>query len=261
MAGVMKSLDTLNNTVRTLVALVVLGLVAGGLWYGYVQYHAHELAIQEKDRALAERDERINALSDELTAVQARVEQLETAVRLLKVEHRLAYLDVLDQSVDQEGKTYTDVLFTEINDQGAPIGAPRKFRLAGKDMYVAGWIVKFEDRFIESADPERGTSLFAFKNIFGNEQKPVDGSPLDAPGERPAAYGGGKPTSEFEQRIWDDFWSLAYDQDKKGELGVRSSHGAAVFIEGARKGWRYKISLRATGDLDLKEQGPVPVDP
>lgn len=261
MAGFMKAIETVNSAVRTLVAVALVAMLGVAGWFGYSTYNANDLAMREKDREIEERDQRITALEGDLDLAKKKAEKLEVAVRLLKVERRLAVIDVLDQSVGADGKTYTDVEFTEIDDLQQPISQPQRFRLIGKDMYVAGWVVKFEDRFIEANDPDRGMSLFAFKSIFGNEQKPIDGYPLDTPGERPSAFGTREPISDFEKQIWSDFWELAHDEGKKEALGARSLHGAAVFIENARKGWRYKISLRSTGDLDLKEQGESPRKP
>lgn len=260
MAGFMESVATINSALRTLLAFILVSVLGVGGWYGYSQYNAADLKLREKDREIEERDQRITALRGDLEIAKKRAEKLEIAVRLLKVEHRLAYVDVINQITGPDGKTYTDVVFQEIDDASKPIGEPQKFRLPGKSIHIAGWIVKFEDRFVETADPERGTSLFAFRGIHGSEQKPVDAFPLDAPGKRPSAYGNGNEVSDFEQRIWDDFWNLAHDASKQKSLGVRSAHGTEVFIE-ARKGWRYQIRLRASDDLSIEQQGESPVKP
>lgn len=261
MAGMMDSIATINSAVRTLLALIVVGLVSVGGFYGYSQYNKSDLQLREKEKELAQRDQRIKALEGDLDLAKKRAEKLEIALRLHKVEHRLAYIDVLDKMIGADGKSYIDVEFTEVNDKKEPIAKPQQYRLLGKDMYVAGWIVKFDDRFVESGDAERGTPLFAFKSIFGNEQKPIDGFPLDKPGQRPNAYGGAKQVSEFEQKIWDDFWTLVHDESKQHELGVRSPHGTALFIGDVRKGWRYQVKLRASGDLMLEQQGESPREP
>ena len=261
MAGFMESVATINSALRTLLAFVLVSVLGVGGWYGYTQYNATDLSLREKDREIEERNQRITALEGDLANAKKRAEKLEIAVRLLKVDHRLANIDVMEQMVGPDGKTYTDVRFTEVNDKGEPIGEPQKFRLLGKAFHIAGWIVKFEDRFVESADPERGTSLFAFKSIYGNEQKPIDGFPLDKPGKRPKAYGTGREVSSFEQQIWDDFWNLAHDKARKEALGVRASHGQSVFVENARPGLRWQVRLRSSGDLTLEPKGESPVEP
>jgi hypothetical protein len=261
MAGFMESVATVNSALRTLLAFVLVSILGIGGWFGYTKYNAADIELREKDREIEERNKRISALEGDLEIAKKRAEKLEIAVRLLKVDHRLANVDVVKQMVGIDGKTYTDVTFTEVNDKNEAIADPQEFRLPGKAFHIAGWIVKFEDRFVETGDPERGTSLFAFKSIYGNEQKPIDGFPLDKPGKRPDAYGKGREVSSFEQDIWDDFWNLAHDKARKEALGVRSSHGAAVFIEDARPGWRYQVRLRSSGDLTLEQQGQSPAKP
>lgn len=260
MAGFMESVATVNSALRTLLAFVLVSVLGVGGWFGYQKFNAADIELREKEHEIKQRDERINALQGDLAIAKERAEKLEVAVRLLKVEHRLANIDVLNQVVGADGKTYTDVSFQEVDDRGQPIGSAQKFRLPGKSLHVSGWIVKFEDRFTENADPERGTSLFAFKSIHGDDQKPIDAFPLDTPGKRPGAYGKGREVSDFEQGIWDDFWNLAHDEKRREELGARSLHGTTVFIE-ARKGWRYQIKLRASDDLTLQEQGESPLKP
>ena len=60
-----------------------------------------------------------------------------------------------------------------------------------------------------------------------------------------------KTVSEFEQQIWDDFWTVANDPAKSAELGIRSAHGTAVSIR-VQPGKTYQIDLRATGDFTFR---------
>ncbi len=99
MAGFMKAIETINSAVRTLVAVALVGMLGVAGWFGYSTYHANDLAIREKDREIQERDQRITALESDLDIAKKKAEKLEVAVRLLKVERRLAVIDVLDQSV------------------------------------------------------------------------------------------------------------------------------------------------------------------
>lgn len=260
MAGFMESVATINSAVRTLLAVAALGLMTVAGWWGYSTYYESDLKLREQERELEERNRRITALEGDLERARERVEQLETAVRLLKVDHRKAYVRVVDQGEDESGKVFTTVEFFEVNDQNKPISQPQQFTVAGKVVHISGWIVKFEDRFIESADPDRGTSLFVFKSLYGDEQRPIDGFPLDEAGRRPVAYSDGKQMSDFEKRIWDDFWGLAHDKAKAESLGVRASHGTTVFIQ-AQKGATYRISLRASDGLSLITGEPDEIPP
>ena len=65
--------------------------------------------------------------------------------------------------------------------------------------------------------------------------------------------------SDFEKKIWDDFWNIANDPPKAEALGIRAIHGDAVFIQ-VRKGKTYTITIRASGspEIEVVEDGTVP---
>src|SRR5207253_9704500 len=125
----------------------------------------------------------------EIAQLNDRIDKLQTALRLLKIDHRIARFSGVEQSKDESsGETTTLIEFVELNDEGHPIDTPRQFRIRGGTVYIDGWVVKFEDKYVEQADLERGTSLLLFKRIFGSGQKPDDGYPLDAFASAPSAY-------------------------------------------------------------------------
>ena len=119
--------------------------------------------------------------------------------------------------------------------------------------------MKFDYKNVEEADIDRSTSLVLFRRIFGESQKPADGFPLDTVGTRPNAYGRGKPMSDFEKKIWGDFWNIANDAAKARKMGIRAAHGDAPFIK-LKKGKSYRIELRASDGLSIRpDDGPPPV--
>ncbi|MDX1947295.1 MAG: hypothetical protein SFU86_17975 [Pirellulaceae bacterium] len=271
MAGTIESVSTINSFLRTLIAIVVLGGAGTAGWYGFTAFNAKELEAQAKAKLLAEAEGKLAQAESDLTAAKAdivakaatidklnvEVEKLNTSLKLLKVDHRVAKLTVLDQTKDDAtGQTTTTVEFVELNDEGQPIDAPRKFSIPGDTVYVDGWVVKFDDKYIESADLERGTSLIVFKRLFGSNQKPDEGFPLDKEGAAPTAYARGGQMSDFERKIFDDFWSIANDDAKAAELGIRAAHGDAPYIK-AQKGKTYKILLRASDGPSIQLDEPV----
>ena len=72
---------------------------------------------------------------------------------------------------------------------------------------------------------ERGTSLLLFKRIFGSGQRPDDGYPLDEVGSAPRAYARGGKMSDFERRIWDDFWNIANDPERAYQIFGNNEFG------------------------------------
>jgi hypothetical protein len=117
-------------------------------------------------------------------------------------------------------------------------------------VYIDNWLVKFEDKYVEQADLERGTSLILFHRIFGDKQQPADGFPLDETGTRPKAYARGGKMSDLEKKIWGDFWNIANNEAMAHELGIRAAHGGAVSMK-VQKGKSYRVIMRSTGDLSI----------
>jgi hypothetical protein len=265
MARTMENIATLNSVVRTFLALVIVGGLGAGGWLAYTTYNAADLELAKQTRELenarqelAARDETIKqkdaAIADlnvEIQEKNEKISHLETAMRLLKMDHRLAHLTVLDQTTDAEtGEKSTRVEFVEVNEEGNPISTPRVFALKGDMAYIDYWIVKFEDKYIEEADLDRSTSISLFRRIFGEFQEPSQGYTIDEVGSRPHAYDRGGAMSDFEKKIWSDFWTLANDPDKAKELGIRAAHGEAVNIR-MEPGKRYQVQLRASDGLSI----------
>ncbi len=265
------TIATISSAVRTALATILVGGLGIGGYVGYTTFNAKDIAArkaaEERDAAqkkaaefqkeVALRDQQISTLNVDLEAKKQEIQRLETSLTLLKVDHRLARLSVVEQGTDpQTMEEFTDVEFVELNDEGQPVEEPRKFRIKGDIVYIDNWIVKFEDKYVEQADLERATSLVLFRRIFGEMQQPRDGYPLDAIGERPAAYAAGRrEMSDFEKKIWGDFWNIANDEKLAAEMGIRAAHGEAVAIR-AQPGKSYRISLRASDGLSITPESP-----
>lgn len=269
MSKLIETVSILNSAIRTLIALVLVGGIAYGGWYGYRTYHARERAAEDAARELAlvksdlekkntviqQKEKEIATLHVEVANKQKEIERLDTAMRLLKVDHRVARLTVLDQGPDSEsGQLVTLIQFQELNEDGAPIGEPKQFKIPGDLIYIDAWVVKFDDKYVEEADIDRSTSLVLFRRVFGEHQRPLEGFALDEAGKRPAAYGSGEQLSDLERKIWSDFWSVANDERKQDELGIRAAHGEAPSMK-VQKGKAYRVEIRASGGLSITSEG------
>jgi len=287
MGRVSDTVGTVNTTLRTLLMLV---LVAGAGLGGYKAYDLYneprqqladkqaelETTMESLNRAksdLEARNKEIGDLSIKLAETAAKLEKVEVAMRLLQVRHRLARLTVLDQheiagtETAQPGtadaaaaeKSPTNIVtkieFVEVNDKGDPIGEARQFDIVGDMVYVDYLHVTFEDKYIEEANLDRSTAIALFQRIFGEHQYAAEGFQIDTVGTRPTAYGRGTEMSEFEKKIWDDFWLISNDRQRAAELGIHAAHRTAVG-QLVRPGMTYEIKLRATGDMTIR-----PIDP
>jgi cell division protein FtsB len=283
MAGTMESLSTINSFLRTLVAIVVVGAIGVGGWFGYSTYNANEIEARKKAAELKDANDKLAKANEDLEVASAKIERqttqiaeqqtqiddlnvqvkkLETSLAFLKVDHRVAKFTALDQTKDEAtGDITTLIEFVEVNDEGVPIDTPRQFRLPGDTVYIDSWVVRFKDEFVEQNDLERGSSLMLFKRVFGSGQKPTDGYPLDEVGSAPRAYARGGKLSDFEKKIWDNFWTIANDPGRQEELGIRSGSGVAPNMK-VEKGKTYEIRLRAAGDPEMRPaDAPPPAVP
>ena len=100
-------------------------------------------------------------------------------MRLLKIDRRMANVQVLDISKNEIGEPEMLVRFTEVDSDGNVIGAERDFTLTGDKLYIDCWIVTFDDKYVEQADELRSTSLCVFKSIYGNIDGPQGAQSLD----------------------------------------------------------------------------------
>jgi hypothetical protein len=212
--------------------------------------------IQEQGRLLEERAAEIRQLTLDLAEKQKRIQALEVALALLKVDRRVARLEVLAQGArdgDDPGRVRTTLRFSELDPDGEPLGPGQELTVEGKTIYVESLVIKFEDHYVEQGDPLRGTSLCLFRRLFGENQSPSEGVPLDPAGEQPLAYGGTEGLPALHRALWERFWDYANDPDLAATLGVRALHGEAPFIE-ARPGKSYRVELRASGGLSIEAE-------
>jgi hypothetical protein len=254
-SNVVETVTALNSAVRTLLGLAIVGGLAYAGWYGFSVYNekgeaTKQLAeaksaltlaqheITEKERSLAQKNVEIQVKTVQISALNDTVEQqqltilrLDTSLRFLKVDRRVARLKVLDQSLNENDELISLVEFQELDGQGKPLDQPKQFPILGDTVYIDCWVVKFDDKYVEEADVDRATSLIFFRRMFGEFQEPHDGFALDPVGERPTAYSQGVEMSDFERRIWEDFWNVANDEFKQAELGIRAAHGEAPSIK------------------------------
>lgn len=265
MSSMLESINVINSAIRTGLVLVFLAIVGGGGYWGYRQFATErdKVAIAEREllglqdqlgkskAALVAAENERKVLETELAERVKQIERLQTSLQLLKVDQRLARLDVLSVELGSEGKpTKTKVRFTELSPGGEALSAGREFEFASDVVYIDNWIVQFDDQFVEAADIEKGTSLCLFRRIFAENQAPEQAYSLDEIGMRPQAYARGGAMSDFEKEIWGKFWDFANDPEKAAEKGIRAANGQSVSIQ-LRPNMSYSIQLRASGGLTI----------
>lgn len=257
--GVNETIKTVNATLRTLLMLVLVGGAGYGGYLAYDLYNEPQKKLADKEAKLEQTNGKLKQANESLAArekqvaeLTAQVERLEVAKRLLKVRRRLARLKVLDQKKAAEsGDLVSRVEFVEVNDDAQPIGEAKRFEIIGDLVYVDYLRVTFDDRYIEESDLDRGTAICLFQRIFGEHQEAASGIQLDKVGTRPTAYARGTNMSDFEKKIWDDFWLIANDPARAANIGIHAAHEVAVGMR-VQPGKTYEIELRATGDMTFR---------
>lgn len=288
MGSFSETTNAVNGAIRTVLGLVLIGGVGYGGYVGYDRFIAPEIeSKRQAEKDLSEARDMLSKKVEELTKVNKMVEQqkstideqgetikvqvaqiedlgeeivvledtneqLETSLRLIKVDHRLALIKVLKVGIDEDtGEAFSQVEFVEKKEDGTSIGKPRVYNLKGDEIRVDCWIVKFEDKYIEESSLLRSTSLCVFKSIYGNIDGPTNAYQIEEAYSRPAAYAQGSKLSDFEQKIWDDFWEISSDPKRALELGIRANHGQVNYVK-AQEGLVYQIDLRASDGLSIR---------
>ena len=252
MGSVNETMRTVNTTLRTLVMTALVGGAGYGGYVAYDMYNEPQKQLADKQAELEKALADLGTKEKQLTETTAQLERTKVAMQLLKVRRRIARLKCLEQKPNPEtGKVESKIEFVEVNTEGQPIGTPRQFTIAGDLVYVDSLTVTFDDKYVEQSDLDRSTAIVLFQRIFGEHEEPVNGQRLDEVRTRPTAYARGTPMSDFEKKIWDDFWQIANDPTRSGELGIFAAHGKAPSMR-VQPGKTYELELRSTGDMTFR---------
>ena len=270
MPRIIESLSTINSLIRTGLAVLAVGLIGAGGYYGYRTYNASDLAIQEKERRAGQTCATSWPSKQSLLEEQAasaggqgrrRFRNWIPSLRLLKVNHRVAWLTVLEQEEDPETQA-------AVHDR-AVRGGQRQGRDAGQAASVPhqgrrglhrqlGGEVR---RQVRGAGGDR--TLHFAGAVSSHFWRVADAQRRDSRSTRSAAARTRMATasqmSDFEKQIWSEFWTIANDEAKAKELGIRAAHGEAPSMK-LQKGKSYRIQLRASDGLSITpDSGPPPI--
>jgi hypothetical protein len=267
-----ETVRTANSAARTALLAVFMAVAGVGGWKAYSLYNEPQVKLAEKQRELdalagqlastrsdlAASTERVQLLTTEVELKKAIIAKLETAMGFLRLRHRIARLDVVDQQRDEEtGEIVSTVEFYEVDEEGRPASDKRqRFEILGDRVYVECLVVKFDDKYIEQNALDRNTAICLFQRIFGEHQEPKEGFVIDQLGTSPASYARYGEASSLEKQIWKDFWTIAANPTRAAELGIRAAHADAPSIR-VNEGVTYELELRTTGEFTLRPLADV----
>ncbi|MGC8624310.1 MAG: hypothetical protein ACP5VQ_03470 [Phycisphaerae bacterium] len=132
--------------------------------------------------------------------------------------------------------------------------AIRKIVIPGDTPYVDGYVLKFQDKFVEDGDILRGKSLAFFRRIFSHSQAPNHGTSLLDPRGVPPCLDGknGRPDS-FTLRLWQHIHQLMEHPQAAKKLGLDIVQGQAVYRP-VKPGRLYVIYLQNDGGLQFTQK-------
>ncbi|MEE2939230.1 MAG: hypothetical protein VX460_02475 [Planctomycetota bacterium] len=212
-----------------------------------------ETDVQKGLEEIARKDARIEHQAAEIEEQAAEIDRLELARQLLRLDHRVATIQVLRQGPAQDGsgQTETEVLFTELDDAGEPIAEGEPMTIKGTRLYLDGLVIKFEDDYVEQGDHLRGTSVCLFERLFSDAVAPENGVPIDSKYRHPLPFRGDDLPDPLYGALFERIWDYANDPEAAAALGVRAISGEAPSIE-ARPGKTYRVELRQSGGMTIR---------
>ena len=197
-----------------------------------------------------------NSAQQQIEQLQQKNQVLEQIRHRLETDRRVAKILVTDQKM-MGGQLKTTLLFVEYTAGGVELPA-MQFTIDGNEAHFDAQIIKFKDEYVESGDPLRGQSIMLFVRVYGSDQAPSAGFPIDQPGAIPEIYRGADPqVTSFEQDLWANFWKLYNDRDARDARGIRGMNGQGLWGQ-FNPGHVYTITLRPDGDGTINEE---PLDP
>ena len=190
--------------------------------------------------------------------LQRERKHLERVINRLTGKRRMAELVVDGQVINGQKRVLQTTLLWEefVNGPGGrrqalPI---RRIIIPGDTPYVDGYVLKFQNKFVEDGDILRGKSLAFFRRIFSTKQSPHSGSSLlDAQGVPPCLDGKNGRPDTFTLNLWHHIHQLMEHPGAASKLGLDIVQGQAVYRP-VKPGRLYVIYLQNDGGLEFTQQ-------
>ncbi len=184
--------------------------------------------------------------------------QLRNIIDRLTGRTRRAELLVDGQIISGTGKVLqTTLLWREftIGADGKPVPLPmKKIVIPGRTPFVDGFVLKFQDKYVESGNLLRGKSLAFFRCIYANRQAPADGTSLYGPDGVPLVLSNkdGHPNA-LERHLWTHLSTLMQHPRECPNFGLQLVQQQAVSLP-VRPGKLYEIYLQNDGGLEFVQK-------
>lgn len=183
-------------------------------------------------------------------------EILRQMVKRLSADSRIAEV-LVTQSVfnEQTQKIGTTIKFLEYDTEGKPL-EPRYLTFQGNIIQFQALVIRFQDKFVQSGDELRGKSAYLFLKAFVLDGKNTESFDLTETNEIPQGYKIPGVKSEFEEKLWKEFWSYALDPKARSRMGIKNAQIEApgsIFVPGTI----YTLRIEHDGGIRIDAQ-PIP---
>ena len=181
---------------------------------------------------------------------------LRQVIERLTADSRIAEVLVTQSSFNETTKKIeTTIKFLEYDTSGKPI-APRYFTFQGNIIQFQALVIRFQDRLVQAGDKLRGKSAYIFLRAFVlDSEKPQIFNLIDV-NQIPQGYKVPGVKSEFETKLWKEFWSYALDPKARERMGIKNAQIEApgsMFLPGTI----YTIKIEHDGGIRIDTQ-PIP---
>ena len=205
--------------ITTTLALAVLALVGGTLFYGTKTVH--------------------DLLGDN--------QKLKAAISTLVHEDQIGFAKVVKQEV-RGGQLYTTLRFVETarGDMLKKV-LEKEYEIEGDIVHFDTLVVTFSDQAVMDG---QARSLYLWRRVYGENQKPSEGFPIETPGTSPERYAGLLRELRLPERqmFWEAIWNLANDPEALRDHGIKAIYGNAVYKR-LRPGLIYVFKIGTDGQV------------
>jgi len=181
---------------------------------------------------------------------------LKQVIERLSADSRVAEVLVTQSRYNEATKKIeTTIKFLEYDAAGKPL-EPRFFTFQGNVIQFQSLVIRFEDRLVEAGDKIRGKSAYLFLKAFILDRRNTQVFDLTETNAIPAGYKVPGVKSEFEQKLWTEFWHYALDPHARERMGIKNAQIEApgsMFLPGTI----YTLKIEHDGGLRIDTQ-PIP---
>ena len=181
---------------------------------------------------------------------------LREVIERLSADTRIAEVLVTKSELDETTKKiHTTIKFLEYDTHDRPL-APKYFTFEGNVIQFESLVIRFEDEFVRRGDRLRGKSIYLFMKAFVLDEKSAQVFDISSAHSIPAGYKIPGETSEFETRLWGEFWNYALDPKTRHRAGIKNAQIEApgsMFLPGMI----YTVRIEHDGGIRIDSQ-PVP---